>query len=29
LKHGMIDMVVNRKDLKGVLSKLLDYLGGS
>jgi acetyl-CoA carboxylase carboxyl transferase subunit beta len=28
LKHGMIDMVVHRKDLKKTLSRLLDYLGG-
>ena len=28
LKHGMIDMVVSRKDLKRVLSRLLGYLGG-
>jgi acetyl-CoA carboxylase carboxyl transferase subunit beta len=27
LKHGMIDMVVSRKELKQTLSKLLDYLG--
>jgi acetyl-CoA carboxylase carboxyl transferase subunit beta len=27
LKHGMIDMVVHRRDLKKVLSRLLDYLG--
>ena len=25
-KHGMVDMVVQRKDLKATLSKLLDYL---
>ena len=25
-KHGMIDMVVHRKDLKATLAKLLDYL---
>jgi len=28
LKHGMIDMVVHRKDLKRVLSRLLGYLRG-
>lgn len=27
LKHGMIDMVVHRKELKSVLSRLLGYLG--
>jgi acetyl-CoA carboxylase carboxyl transferase subunit beta len=26
LEHGLVDMVVNRKDLKGILTKLLDYL---
>ncbi len=26
LKHGLIDMVVNRKDLKEVIYKLIDYL---
>ena len=26
LEHGLIDMVVNRKDLKSTISKLLDYL---
>jgi acetyl-CoA carboxylase carboxyl transferase subunit beta len=25
-KHGMVDMVVHRKDLKATLAKLLDYL---
>ena len=25
-KHGMVDMVVQRKDLKATLAKLLDYL---
>ena len=25
-KHGMVDMVVARKDLKATLAKLLDYL---
>ncbi|HWK40931.1 MAG TPA: acetyl-CoA carboxylase, carboxyltransferase subunit beta [Croceibacterium sp.] len=25
-KHGMVDMVVHRKDLRGTLAKLLDYL---
>ncbi len=27
LEHGMIDMIVNRKNLKATLSQLLDYLG--
>jgi len=27
IKHGMVDMVVHRKDLKRVLSRLLDFLG--
>ncbi|MCM8791782.1 MAG: acetyl-CoA carboxylase, carboxyltransferase subunit beta [Candidatus Omnitrophica bacterium] len=27
LEHGMIDMIVERKNLKSVLSQLLDYLG--
>lgn len=27
LEHGMIDMIVNRKNLKARLSQLLDYLG--
>lgn len=26
LDHGMIDIIVNRKDLKGTLAQLLDYL---
>jgi acetyl-CoA carboxylase carboxyl transferase subunit beta len=26
LEHGMVDMVVYRKDLKGTISKLIDYL---
>jgi acetyl-CoA carboxylase carboxyl transferase subunit beta len=26
LAHGLIDMIVSRKDLKGALSRLLDYL---
>jgi acetyl-CoA carboxylase carboxyl transferase subunit beta len=25
-KHGMVDMVVHRHDLKATLAKLLDYL---
>jgi len=25
-KHGMVDMVVHRKDLRATLAKLLDYL---
>jgi len=25
-KHGMVDMVVERKDLRGTLAQLLDYL---
>ena len=25
-KHGMVDMVVQRKDLRSTLAKLLDYL---
>jgi len=29
LEHGLIDMVVERKDLKSTLSKLLDLLGGN
>lgn len=28
LEHGMLDMVVNRKELKGVLAKLLKFHGG-
>jgi len=27
LEHGLIDMIVHRKNLKGTLSQLLDYLG--
>ncbi|MDD4938602.1 MAG: acetyl-CoA carboxylase, carboxyltransferase subunit beta [Candidatus Omnitrophica bacterium] len=27
LEHGLIDMIVNRKNLKNTLSQLLDYLG--
>lgn len=27
LEHGLIDMIVQRKNLKGTLSQLLDYLG--
>ena len=26
LKHGMVDMVVPRKDLKSTLATLIDYL---
>jgi acetyl-CoA carboxylase carboxyl transferase subunit beta len=26
LEHGLVDMVVHRKDLKNVITKLLDYL---
>jgi len=26
LEHGLIDMIVHRKNLKGTLSQLLDYL---
>lgn len=26
LEHGLVDMVVHRKDLKGVISRLMDYL---
>jgi acetyl-CoA carboxylase carboxyl transferase subunit beta len=26
-EHGMIDMVVHRKDLKAIIAKLIDYLG--
>lgn len=26
LEHGLVDMVVHRKDLKGTISKLIDYL---
>jgi len=25
-QHGMVDMVVERKDLRGMLADLLDYL---
>jgi len=25
-RHGMVDMVVRRRDLKATLAKLLDYL---
>jgi acetyl-CoA carboxylase carboxyl transferase subunit beta len=28
LEHGLIDMIVQRKSLKSMLSQLLDYLGG-
>jgi acetyl-CoA carboxylase carboxyl transferase subunit beta len=28
LKHGLIDMVVERKNLKSTLSRLLELLGG-
>ncbi|MFC1804825.1 acetyl-CoA carboxylase, carboxyltransferase subunit beta [Candidatus Omnitrophota bacterium] len=28
LEHGLIDMIVNRKDMKQTLSQLLDYLKG-
>jgi len=28
LEHGLIDMIVQRKNLKSTLSQLLDYLGG-
>ena len=27
LEHGMIDMVVHRKDLKSMIARLIDYLG--
>jgi acetyl-CoA carboxylase carboxyl transferase subunit beta len=27
LEHGLIDMIVHRKNLKSTLSQLLDYLG--
>jgi len=27
LEHGLIDMIVQRKDMKGMLSQLIDYLG--
>jgi len=27
LEHGLVDMIVNRKDLKSTVSKLIDYLG--
>jgi len=27
LEHGLIDMIVNRKNMKDTLSKLIDYLG--
>jgi acetyl-CoA carboxylase beta subunit len=26
LEHGLIDMIVHRKDLKATLSQLLEYL---
>jgi len=26
LEHGMIDMIISRKELKNTLSKLLDFL---
>ena len=29
LEHGMIDMVVHRRDLKSTLGRVLDYLGAS
>ncbi len=29
LEHGMIDMIVKRKDFKSTLSKLLEYLNGN
>ena len=29
LEHGMVDMVVHRRDLKAQLALLLDYLGAS
>jgi acetyl-CoA carboxylase carboxyl transferase subunit beta len=29
LEHGMVDMVVHRRDLKTQLALLLDYLGSS
>ncbi|MFN5086276.1 MAG: acetyl-CoA carboxylase carboxyl transferase subunit beta, partial [Novosphingobium sp.] len=29
LEHGMVDMVVHRRDLKAQLALLLDYLGSS
>ncbi len=27
LEHGMVDMIINRKDMKATLSRLFDYLG--